>query len=111
MAALQPERRRPAACEGQAPGQPSPLGHGQIIGGIADQAAALGLHAKLLAQGQGRGWIRFAGAALGAMDRTKQMAQAMGSEKRFQAGAQIAADHGELQPLAVPALQHRLEPR
>ena len=109
MAALQTERRRPAACEGQAPGQPSSLGHGQIIGGIADQAAALGLHAKLFAQGQGRGWIRFAGAALGAMDRTEQMAQAVGIQKRFQAGAQIAADHSELQPLAVPALKHRLE--
>ena len=96
MAALQRERRRPAACEGQAPGQSGPLGHGQIIGGIADQAAALGLYAKFLAQGQGRGWIWFAGAALGAMDRTKQMAQAVGIKKRFQAGAQIAADHSEL---------------
>ena len=74
MAALQRERRRPAACEGQAPGQPSSMGHGQIIGGITDQAAALGLHSKFLAQCQGRCWIGFAGAALGAMDSAKQMA-------------------------------------
>ncbi len=49
MTALQREGHRPAACEGQAPGQSSPLGHGQIIGCIANQAAALGLDTKLLA--------------------------------------------------------------
>ena len=43
------------------------------------------------------------------MDGAEEMAQAMGLQKCFQAGAQITADHSELQPLAVPALKHRLE--
>ena len=81
MASRHRERLRPAACEGQAPGQPSSLCHGQIISGITNQAAALGLHTKLLAQRKGCGWIRFAGAALGAMDSAEQMAQAVGAEK------------------------------
>ena len=68
MAALQRERRRPAACEGQAPGQPGPLGHGQIIGGITDQAAVLGLR-QVLGTGLGPRLDPVCGAAFGAMDR------------------------------------------
>ena len=43
------------------------------------------------------------------MDGAEEMAQAMGLQKCFQAGAQIAADYSELESLPVPALKHRLE--
>ena len=110
MASLQFQGHRPTTCKSQAPGQTSPLRHLQIISGIANQTAALGRHPKLLAERHGRSWIGFTGGALGAMHRAEEMAQPMGLQKSLQAGAQIAADHGKLQPLVMPLLKDWLQP-